>query len=267
MSFSITSFSNEKIKFVNSLKEKKNRDRSNLFFIEGYREIIKAIQSNKLSFHSLYFCRECFLGQNEDRILNFFVERNIKIYEIPKKIFEKMSYRDRPDGLVSVANTPDFKLKYENLIGNFFGIIEGVEKPGNLGTILRTAEGAGVDAIIVVDPRIDIFNPNVIRASTGTIFTLPLFITDRDTALDFLMQRRIKIFAVTPEAHIPYFQENYSDAVAFYFGSEQYGISDLAKNKINDKISIPMNGKADSLNLAMSAGILFYEVVRQRFKQ
>jgi TrmH family RNA methyltransferase len=155
----ITSFSNEKVKYVSGLKEKKNRDKNKHFFLEGFRELKKGFESKKITFHSLFVSQECFLGVNEDSLINEIEKSGTPIFELPRKIFEKISYRDRPDGLIAIGNIPDFGfLGTKKIPGDFFAIIEGVEKPGNLGTILRTAEGAGVDAIFVVDSKLDIFN-------------------------------------------------------------------------------------------------------------
>lgn len=264
MRSTITSFSNEKLKYVSSLKEKKNRDKNLQFFLEGYRELKKAFESKKISIQSLFVSQECFLGENEEALIMEIEHSGTHVFELPRKIFEKISYRDRPDGLIAICKIPDFSLLNQKLEGNFFAIIEGVEKPGNLGTILRTAEGAGVDAVFVVDSRLDLFNPNVIRASTGTLFTLPVYITDLASLLRFLKTHSIRTLAVTPEVSTYYFEENLKESIAFLFGSEQYGLSEFAKTNADGKVSIPMKGSADSLNLAMSAGILFYETIRQR---
>lgn len=264
MILSINSFSNEKIKFVSSLKEKRNREKQKKFFIEGYREILKAIHSKRINLQQLFISRDCFLGMNEDQIIEYFLAKSLRVFEVPRKIFEKISYRDRPDGLVAIAEIPDLSLSPEKLSGTFVGIVEGVEKPGNLGTILRTAEGAGVDAILVGDPKIDLWNPNVVRSSTGTLFTIPVFIGEMLDLLGVLKKKDFRIISVTPESKKIYYFEDYTKPTAVLFGSEQYGLSELAKANSHTSVSIPMHGDADSLNLAMSAGILFYEVVRQR---
>lgn len=270
--FPITSFSNPKIKWVSGLKDKKNRDEEGKFFIEGFREITKAIGGSKTSslptlpvkIHSLFISPECFLGENEEKLIE---RTDCPIYELPKKIFEKISYRDRPDGLIAVAESPNTNLNWElfpNLPINPILIVEGVEKPGNLGTILRTAEGAGVGLVVVTDPRIDLFNPNVIRASTGTIFTIPVLLSDLSTLVTELKQRNYQILAVTPEGKTLYTKIDMKSPSAFLFGSEQYGLSKLAKENSDDTVFLPMFGEADSLNLAMSCGIVLYESIRQR---
>lgn len=270
----ITSFSNPKVKWVAGLKEKRNRDDEKKFFIEGYREIKKAITSNPSSpipclpvnITSLFISPECFLGENEETLIQ---SVRCPIFELPRKIFEKISYRDRPDGLIAVAETPDANVPWEKIKKietNPILIIEGVEKPGNLGTILRTAEGAGVGLVIVTDPRIDLFNPNVVRASTGTIFTLPVYIGDLKEVLTQFQSKGYKRYAVTPEGKTLYTSINMKEKSVFLFGSEQYGLSDDAKKLSDDTLHLPMLGEADSLNLAMSCGIVLYESIRQRNK-
>lgn len=258
----ITSFTNDKIKYMQKLRKKRFRDSEKCFIIEGYREIRRALASQKIQFQQIFISPDCFLGSNENQLIH---QIDRPTFQLPRRLFEKISYRDRPDGLIALCTTPDFTLSDQNhLSGDFFLIIEGVEKPGNLGTILRTAEGAGVDAVLVADPRIDLFNPNIIRASTGTLFTLPVYQANLTTCLHFCQKQDIHLYAVTPEAQQSYFQYRYLTKTALLFGSEQYGLSESAKEAANTTISLPMKGHADSLNLAMSCGILMYEVVRQR---
>ncbi|TGK46938.1 RNA methyltransferase [Leptospira bouyouniensis] len=270
----ITSFSNPKVKWVAGLKEKRNRDEEKKFFIEGYREIKKALTGNQsspipclpISITSLFISPECFLGENEESLIESI---RCPVFELPRKIFEKISYRDRPDGLIAVADTPSAEVpwkKIQSIDTNPILIIEGVEKPGNLGTILRTAEGAGVGLVIVTDPRIDLFNPNVVRASTGTIFTLPVYIGDLTEVLIELQKQGYKGYAVTPEGKTLYTSVNLKEKSVFLFGSEQYGLSPLAKELADTTLYLPMLGEADSLNLAMSCGIVLYESIRQRSK-
>ncbi|TGM54854.1 RNA methyltransferase [Leptospira biflexa] len=270
----ITSFSNPKVKWVAGLKEKRNRDEEKKFFIEGYREIKKAITGNPnspipclpVNITSLFISPECFLGDNEESLI---ASIRCPIFELPRKIFEKISYRDRPDGLIAVAETPSAMVPWNSIQTsetNPILIIEGVEKPGNLGTILRTAEGAGVGLVIVTDPRIDLFNPNVVRASTGTIFTLPVYIGDLTEVLTEFKKQGYKQYAVTPEGKTLYTSVNLKEKSVFLFGSEQYGLSPLAKELADTTLYLPMFGEADSLNLAMSCGIVLYESIRQRSK-
>lgn len=261
----INSFSNEKVKYVGKLKEKKFREKEKKFFIEGYREISRSLSSGKIKFDTLYISPECFLGVNEEQLIN---QVQTRIIELPRKIFEKISYRDRPDGLIAIAEMPDFSFKFENeLNGRTFLIIEGVEKPGNLGTILRTADGAGISGVFVTDPQVDLFNPNVIRSSTGAIFTIPTYTAKLEKLIEYLKKHNIQVIALSPEAKKSYLAQDYTKRTALLFGNEQYGLTPYAKQNCNELVSIPMQGETDSLNLAMSCGILVYEVLRQRMQR
>ncbi|HMV77489.1 MAG TPA: RNA methyltransferase [Leptospiraceae bacterium] len=260
----ISSFSNEKVKHAVRLRDKKYREQSREILIEGYREIRRALISGKIRFKSILISEDCFLGENEPELIEEILKQGARLLEFPRKVFEKISYRDRPDGLIALAEEPDFSLGEKNIEGSIFLLIEGVEKPGNLGTILRTAEGAGTDAVFVSDSKLDIFNPNVIRSSTGTVFTLPVYTGSLEEILGRMQEIGAASFAVTPEASSCYYNENLTGNTLFIFGSEQYGLSPLAKKKADRRIFIPMKGEADSLNLAMSAGIILYESVRQR---
>lgn len=272
-SLKITSFSNPKVKYIQSLKDRKVREKEGRFFLEGYRELQRALAGSespnpiqpKARLEILCISPECFLGGNEWELIR---EWKLPIWEFPRAVFEKISHRDRPDGLIAIGKLPDYRWKSEILAGCGEGIIlviEGVEKPGNLGTIIRTAEGAGVKMILVTDPRTDIYSPNVIRSSTGILFTLPVFLGSTEEVFLSLHNGGWKLFSLTPEAKLPYFAEDLTGKTAFVFGSEQYGLSDYAKRSSHKNISIPMCGEADSLNLALSTGIVVYESLRQRF--
>jgi len=262
----ITSFSNEKLKYLIKLRNKSKRESHGEFTIEGYREIKKSLLYKNLEYRALFISRDCFLGTNEESIIFEFQNRNVKIFELKKALFEKISYRDRPDGLLALAKIPNFNFtptKFQQE-GKTFLVIEGVEKPGNLGTILRTAEGAGVSAVFVTDPKVDLFNPNVIRSSTGNLFTIPVFYASLIQIAEYFKKKQIPIIGITPEAKTYYFQRDLKQPCLFLFGSEQYGISEEARKLCSEFLSIPMNGNADSLNLAMSVGIILYDVLRQR---
>lgn len=262
----ITSFSNEKLKNISNLKEKKHRESAGLFFLEGYREILRAHKSGKVRFQNLLFSPECFLGENETALIR---EIGAKAIKVPKKLFEKISYRDRPDGLIATAHffpidLDTFQKKFQTHRNKKpVLVIEGVEKPGNLGTILRTAEGAGFHTVLVADPRLDLFNPNVIRASTGALFSLDVFLGETENIYSILQKNEYRTLAVTPEAKKLYFDADLKGKIALVFGSEQYGLSPYARSHSDEYFSLPMYGEADSLNLAMSAGIVMYEVIRQ----
>ncbi len=264
----ITSSKNEKIKKIIKLKDKNKRDKYFLFLIEGYREILRAIEAN-VEIESLFICPSLFLKNNENKLIEKISSNKIPIYECLQDIFRKISYRDRPDGLLAIAK--QFNNDFDNLktiIKNkknpFLIVLEAIEKPGNLGTILRTADAAGVDAVIVANPITDIFNPNVVRSSIGTLFTVPIFVTESKKILNFIKENKIAIISTTPTSKTIYTDINLNKPIAIVFGTEQLGLSRIWMENSDTLIKIPMLGKADSLNVAAAATILLYETVRQR---
>lgn len=258
----ITSKSNPRLKKILDLRERKYRDEKQLFLIEGYREISRA---GNVKIEELYFCRDLFLGENEEALINK-IGAFAELISCSKEAFSKISYRDRPDGLLAVAKCFDTSLskliKFSK--SPFLIVVESVEKPGNLGTILRTADGVNADAVIVADPCTDIFNPNVVRASVGTLFTRPVVIASSGEILDFLKVNKVKIIAASPHAKLEYFKADMKGPIAILLGSEQYGLSSLWLEKSDEKIFLPMLGVADSLNVATAASVLLYEALRQR---
>ena len=265
--FEITSLKNDKIKKIIKLKNKNKRDKYSLFLIEGYRELLRAYKSN-VQIDSLYVCESLFLKDNENTLIEKINNQKTPIYHCLEDVFRKISYRDRPDGLLAIAKQfkQDFK-NLEKIIDSkkdpLIIICEAIEKPGNLGTILRTADATKVDAVIVVDPLTDIFNLNVVRASIGALFSVPIFVSESEKIISFLKKKNINILSATPKAKINYSDVNLKKGVAIAFGTEQLGLTDIwFKN--SSLVKIPMFGDMDSLNVAQSTTILLYEAIRQR---
>lgn len=264
----IISLKNEKIKKIIKLKNKNKRDKYSLFLIEGHREILRASQAN-VEIESLFICPSLGLKDNESSLIDRIKRANVAVYECSQDIFSKISYRDRPDGLIAVArqfksDVEDLKNIVRNKKDAFLIVLEGIEKPGNLGTILRACDAAGVDAVIVADPLTDIFNPNVVRASIGTLFTVPIFVGDGKKILKILKENDIRIIAASPVSDILYTDADLKKPIAIAFGTEQLGLSKIWMENSNIKVKIPMQGAADSLNVACAATILLYETYRQR---
>ena len=196
----IESIKNPKVKYVNRLRHRRFRDEEKRFLIEGYRELLRASEGG-VCLKLLFICPELFLGENEQALIDYWEKHGAHIFCCTKSVFEKLSYRDRPDGLLGVAEHLCYSLmdiSWEN--APFILIAESIEKPGNLGTILRSSDAAGVDALIVCDRCTDIHNPNVVRASVGTLFTLPVVETTSDELLSWLRAHQIKTVAATPAA-------------------------------------------------------------------
>jgi len=264
----ITSKCNPKIKEIIKLRKKNKRDENKLFVIEGFREILRAIDGN-IEFESLFISPKLFLGENENQIIDFFCNNKIPVYECEKSIFEKISLRERPDGLIAIAKQRHLYIGDLDKVCRgkkkiLLVIVESIEKPGNLGSILRSSDGVGVDAVIVCDQVTDIYNPNVIRASIGTVFTNVIIEADSKEVIEFIKTEKISIVATTPGAKKEYTDVDLAKNIAIAMGSEQYGLSQVWLDMADIKVKIPMLGKADSLNVATATTIMLYETLRQR---
>lgn len=261
-SIHITSLQNLKVKDVVRLRERRKRDLTGKFLIEGYRELLRASEGG-LPIEELYICPDLYLGDNEPELIQK-LDPSVIISCTPE-VFKKISYRDRPDGLLASASQMRLRLSdisFKNI--PFVVIAEAIEKPGNLGTILRTCDAVGADALLVCDKCTDIHNPNVVRASVGTLFTVPVVETTGKEALEWLHSHGIAVIAATPSAEKNYTDIDLTQPLAVAFGTEQYGLSDFWLKQAQMPVKIPMKGNADSLNVAMSTGVLLYEVLRQR---
>lgn len=260
----ITSFQNPRVKLARALRDRRDRDREGLFLVEGYRELLRAAEA-AAPVHELFYSPEWFQGENEGRLLAQWKELGARLIRVPQAVFGRMSYRDRPEGLLGFCAQASRRMEDLPLSENpFLVVAEAIEKPGNLGTILRSADAAGLDGVIVADPRTDLFNPNVVRASIGTLFTVPSVQSDSRTAQLFLQQHGIPTFAATPFGKMLYTDADLSGPVAIVMGSEQYGLSDLWMHGADYRVRIPMMGRADSLNVATATTLMLFEVVRQR---
>lgn len=258
----ITSLQNPKVKDLVKLRDRRSRDETGLFLIEGFRELSRALDAGR-EIQSLFYCPELFLGSNEEKL-----KKQCKAalhFHCTESVFRKISYRDRPDGLLAVA--PQVHLTLEDLPKTknpFFLICESIEKPGNLGTILRSSDAAGIDAVIVSDPTTDIHNPNVVRSSVGTLFTLPVIEAKSIDTIRYLKEKGISIVAATPHAKEEFTHQDLSGPCAIVVGTEQYGLSEEWLKAADLPVRIPMFGVADSLNVASATTLLLYEVLRQR---
>jgi len=264
----ITSLQNPKVKKAVKLIDRRERNQTGLFLIEGYRELRRAVDSG-VSVQTLFICPKLFLGSNENALIEEVQKKGAEIFACAEPVFEKLSYRDRPDGLVAIA--VQMQRTLQDLIATlatkkdpFLVIAEAIEKPGNLGTILRSADAAGIDGVIVCDRCTDIYNPNVVRASVGTLFTIPVVEASSAETLAWLQQEKIKVVAATPSADSEFTGVDLTGGVAIAVGTEQLGLTELWMDASDIKVRIPMHGIADSLNVATATTLLLYEVVRQK---
>jgi len=260
----ITSLQNPRVKQLVKLRDRRPRDEAGVFLVEGYREIRRALEK-KVPLRELYYSPDWFLGENEPALLAQAEAAGAQLFELPKNVFAKAAYRERPDGLLAVA--PQWHRTLADLVlpaSPFLLVVEAIEKPGNLGTILRSADAAGCHAVIVCDPVTDIFNPNVVRASTGVLFAVPLVVAESAAVHDWLKQNKIPAVATTPAADQLYTAADLRGPIAVVMGSEQYGLSEFWLKHADLRVRIPMAGQADSLNVAMATIITLFEAVRQR---
>lgn len=258
----INSVNNQKIKDLVKLQKASERREKQFIIIDGAREIELAKKSG-VDILELFYCPA--LIRKEEK--NFFSITQEKITEVSEAVFKKICYKENPDGYFALARMELIGLDKIRLSGNpLLVILEAVEKPGNLGAIIRTAYAAGVDAIIINDSQTDIYNPNVIRASEGFVFNKPIVIASVEETADWLRGNKILSYAAATTGKNNYTKEKLSLPAAIILGSEAYGLSDKWLKRADKLIKIPMEKGIDSLNVSVSGAIIIYEALRQREK-
>ncbi|OIR06315.1 23S rRNA (uridine(2479)-2'-O)-methyltransferase [mine drainage metagenome] len=260
----ISSLQNPRIKQLVKLRDRRPRDEAGVFLVEGYRQIRRALEKG-VALTELYYAPSWFLGENEPALIEQAAQAGARLFELSREAFAKVAYRERPDGLLAVA--PQWRRTLDEIplpAAPFLLVVEAIEKPGNLGTILRSADAAGCQAVIVCDPVTDLFNPNVVRASTGVLFSVPCVVEESPRVLEWLRSKGIRTIATTPGATQLYSAADLTGPLAVVMGSEQYGLSEFWLKNADLPVRIPMAGQADSLNVAMATIITLFEAVRQR---
>ena len=262
----ITSVQNARIKHVVALQQKSSlRREEGLFVVEGQREIEHCIACG-------YEIVEMYLRSEECGVRS----ENTLAADIPHstivspQVYEKMAYRGSTEGVIAVAKEKKHDLSILSPLTSHHSpliiVLESVEKPGNLGAILRTAEAAHVDAVIVCDPLTDLYNPNLIRASIGGVFSVPVAVCTSQECIAFLKERKVRILTAQLQDSYDYYDYDMRQATAIVMGTESTGLSQQWRDAADVHIRIPMLGRLDSLNVSVSAAILMYEAVRQRNK-
>jgi TrmH family RNA methyltransferase len=253
----ITSLQNPRIKHIVRLRdEKRQRREDGLMLVEGYDEIQLALSAGSMP-RTLFSAPELASRQIGGV--------NAESLTVNRAVFEKISYRENPDGWLAVFPIPHASLEGLKLSESPLVIVaESVEKPGNLGAILRTADAAHVDALLVCDPRVDVWNPNVVRASRGAVFSVPTVECDNASALKWLKRQGIRVLAATPSADVVYSNIDLIEPVAIAVGTEDEGLSEFWMSQAALKVRIPMMGRVNSLNVSVSTALIVYEAVRQR---
>ena len=259
----ITSVQNEGIKRVVRLRDRRGREERGLTLVEGVREVRQALHAGWV-IERIYMCREGNYHCPEHLVAEL-AAAGIRMVETSGAVFGKIAYGDRTDGVLALVEQPALALADLRLSATpLLVVMESVEKPGNLGAVLRTCDGAGVEALLVCDERTDLYNPNSVRASMGAVFTVPVVACTSREAADFLTTKGIRSFAAVVQATEHYFEKDLSGPCAIVLGSEQDGLSEFWRLHASDHVRIPMCGELDSLNVSVSAAIMIYEAVRQR---
>ena len=261
----ITSIQNSLVKEIVQLQEKSRvRKKKGLFIIEGLREISLALKGN-YQITSLWVCEDIISFK---KVKNFIElpEQQIDTITISKEVYQKISHRKTTEGIIAIAKTKDFDLSHLKLPATpLILVAEAPEKPGNIGALLRTADAANLDAVIIANPKTDLYNPNIIRSSVGCVFTTNIAIGTTEEIVEFLINKNINIYAAAlNKDSADYTEISFKKGSAIIVGTESTGLSDDWLKNSTKKIIIPMHGEIDSLNVSVSAAILIFEAKRQR---
>ena len=262
----ISSTSNPIVKNILKLSKNKERQQSGKFVIEGLREIERA-RKGGYSFEMLLFNKKLQGAEQSELLKHFENDSSVDLIEISENVFSRIAYRDNQDGILAITRQKHLGLSDLLPVGNsLYLVVETVEKPGNLGAMLRTADAANVTAMIVCDNQSDIYNPNVVRSSLGCLFTVPVISCSSAEAIAFLKANKVNIYSAALQDSKEYYNTDLTGPSAIVVGSEAEGLSTLWRNAADAIIRIPMFGIADSLNVSVSAAILIFEALRQRNK-
>ena len=258
----ITSAQNPKIRTLLELQEKsKVRRKEGLFVVEGRRELLHCIEAGYEPY-AVFFCPEIISEADFEEVSS---RCRCSFFEIPQQLYDKVAYRGGTEGVIAELRCKDMNLEALKLKENpLVVVLEAVEKPGNLGAVLRSADASGVDAVIVCDPLTDMYNPNLIRSSIGAIFTVPVATATSEETISWLKANGIKIYTAQLQDSEWYYDTDMTKGTAVVMGTEATGLTQAWRKAADAHIKIPMLGKLDSLNVSVSAAILMYEAVRQR---
>ncbi len=260
MHFKITSTQNPKVKSLLALEKPRERRKQQLFIVEGKKEIGLALEAG-YKIGNIFFCDEIV---SEEELAALPLENKLLI-PVSKEVFDKIAIRESTGGMIAVAEQKTHRLAEIKLKKNpLLLILEGVEKPGNLGAVLRTADAAGVDAVIICDPQTDFYNPNVIRSSVGCVFTNQLAAATSEETIAWLKENNISIFCTYLKAAKPYHQIDFTKPAAIVMGTEATGLSAIWVKNSDANIIIPMSGKIDSMNVSNATAVVVFEAKRQR---
>lgn len=257
----ISSVQNPFIKSLIQLQEKaKARKQSGTFLIEGKREIMLALKGN-YTLETVLFYPELI---TESQVIELLVQP-VALIAISKEVYQKLAYRDTTEGIIAVAHCKPLRLADLKLPQNpLILVMESIEKPGNIGAMLRTCDAAKIDAVIIADPKSDLYNPNIVRSSVGCLFTNQIATATSEEAIHYLIENNIRFYSATLQNSTSYHTQNYSAPTALVVGTEATGLTPIWREKATQNIIIPMQGAIDSMNVSVAAAILIFEAKRQR---
>jgi len=263
--FDITSLQNPNIKNAKALKLAKHRKKQHKFLVEGIRLVKEAMDCNAL-LETIFFCPNKLRSAIGLELVKIAEAKEINCISTPLRVFKSMSERDNPQGIIAVVHQLEPSLENISLDKHTLIVVaHELQEPGNLGTIIRTADSAGASGIVVTGTSVDLFDPKAVRATMGSIFSIPVVrMKEINEFKRWAFQKNIKLIATSPNADRYYFDLEYKEPVAILLGNEARGLNASALDGTHKVVKIPMIGKADSLNVASAAAILIYEVVRQR---
>ncbi|MGE9808814.1 TrmH family RNA methyltransferase [Janibacter sp. G1551] len=265
MDLVITSPANPRLKQLVALRRRRTREEAGVTLLEGYEELSLAREAGVRP-RTLYYCPELMLAEADQlTLVDELRDEGVEAVRLGRSAFEKVAYREGPDGFLAVVAAVGTTLEQLDLPADALVLVcESVEKPGNLGAMLRTADAAGVSAVIATNPVTDWGNPNVVRSSKGTVYSVPVVSASTEETVAWLAREGVTLVATTPDTDLLHTDVDYRGRVALAVGSEKYGLTDELLGAADERVRIPMAGRANSLNVATSAAIVIYEAVRQR---
>lgn len=260
----VSSTQNQLVKDILQLQDKsKARKKTSKFIIEGYREINFALK-NGYQVQQILFCFDFF----DETLLKPFekqIDPSIELIEVNKEVYQKIAYRESTEGIIAISKIKDHKLEDLSLQKNpLIVVLESLEKPGNIGAILRTVDAAKIDAVIIADAKTDLYNPNIVRSSVGAIFTNNIAVASSEDVINYLKKKNIAIYSAILQEAVPYYSVNYQNGSAIVMGTEATGLTKVWRDESTKNIIIPMEGQIDSMNVSVAAAVLIFEAKRQR---
>jgi TrmH family RNA methyltransferase len=262
----IASLQNQRVKEAVRLRSGRGRRKQGRLIIDGVRELNRAM-SGGIELDEVFWCESLCESAEARQVVTAAGDRGASVLAVTPQVFEKLAFGDRAEGVIGVARTPSRTLSDLTAAlpeTPLIAVLEGIEKPGNVGAVVRSAAGAGVSAVVLADAGTDLYNPNAVRASLGTIFTLPVCSDSTGAVCAWLREQPWQVVAARVDGAVSYWEADYTRATAFVLGSEAAGLSDAWRGEGTLAVRVPMVGTVDSLNVSATAAVLFYEALRQR---